>query len=79
MEKISHQTEQERHHELLPPSQETLSQLENLEKDAHLTEHKKQIEDELLSKIDRTDGLDAEEKNYIHIVEDFFDNFLDDW
>lgn len=78
MEKIPHHHEQSNEHEISDPSHETLIHLKHLEQDAHLITHKKHLEDELLSNIDHTDGLDAQEMEYIHIVEDFFDNFLDD-
>lgn len=73
-----HTNESKESHEQLPPSTETLAQLENLEKDTHIQNQKQHIQSELLSKIDVSDGIDEREQQYIHIVEDFFDNFLDE-
>ncbi len=72
------QSESHEHHENLEPSIQTIRELENLEKDTHSAQHQTELKNDILSHIDTGDGLDEQELNYIHIVEDFFDNFLDE-
>lgn len=57
----------------------TLTGLEHLEKDAYIAQHRDELQNEIRSHIDLSDGIDETEESWLHIAENFFDDFLDEW